>query len=160
LTEGKAVVGYLMKVLFICTANVCRSPIAEAMFNALAEDRDLGFRAESAEVRVLKGEPVALNAGAALEEVGIYTEDHRARQVSETMLEGNILVLAMGPRYVEKLRRVFGDSFEAHILPRYANSCSGREEVPDPYGSTMTAYRASARQLLEYVNLLFNRLQR
>ena len=41
MTEGKAVVDYLKKVLFIYTANVCRSPMAKAMFNALAEDRDL-----------------------------------------------------------------------------------------------------------------------
>ena len=126
--------------------------MGKAMFNALAEDRDLGFQAKSAGVRVLQGEPMTLNASAALEEVGIYVEDHRTRQ--------DIPVLAMGPRYVEKLRQVFGDSFEAHILPGYANSGSCHEEVPDPYGSTTTAYRASARQLLTYVNLLFNRLQR
>ena len=134
-------------------------PDGQSAGHALAEDRDLGCQAESAGVRVLKGEPVAL-ASAALEEVDVYVEDHRARQASEAMLEEDIPVLAMGPRYVEKLRRVFRDSFEAHILPRYANSGSCHEEVPDPYGSTMTAYRASARQLLTYVNLLFNRLQR
>jgi protein-tyrosine-phosphatase len=133
--------------------------MAEAMFNALAEDRGLGFRAESAGVRALKGEPMAPNASAALEEMGIYAEGHRAREVSEEMLEGDVLVLAMGPRHVEKLRRVFGETFEVHSLPRYVNSGTGDEEVPDPYGSTMTAYRASARQLLDYVTLLLDRLQ-
>ena len=119
MTEGKAVGDYLKKVLFIYTANVCRTPMAEAMFNALAEDRDLGCQAESAGVRVLKGEPVAL-ASAALEEVGIYVEDHRARQVSETMLEGTILVLAMGSRYGENFVEPLG-------IPLRLTSCPGTQ---------------------------------
>ena len=134
--------------------------MAEAMFNALAEDRGLGFRAESAGVRALKGEPMAPNARVVLEEMGIYAEDHRARQVSETMLEGDVLVLAMEQRHVKKLLQAFEDSFEVHTLPGYINNGSGDEEVPDPYGSTMTAYRASARQLLEYVDLLLDRLEK
>lgn len=150
----------MKKVLFVCRANVCRSPMAEAMFNALAEDRELGFRAISAGVRALVDEPITPNASAALEEVGIYAEGHRARQVSEKVLEEADLVLAMSLRQVAELRRVFGDSFEVHILPKYVGGVSGEEGVPDPYGSTMTAHRASARQLLEYVNLLLDRLER
>lgn len=119
MTEGKAVGDYLKKVLIIYTANVYGSPMAEAMFNALAEDRDLGFQGESAGVRVLKGEPVAL-ASAALEEVGIYVEDHRARQVSETMLEGTIPVLAMGPRYAENFVESLG-------IPLRPTSCPGTQ---------------------------------
>lgn len=46
----------MKKVLFVCTANVCRSPMAAAIFNALAEDRDLPFRAESTGVAALEDE--------------------------------------------------------------------------------------------------------
>ena len=150
----------MKKILFVCTANVCRSPMAEAMFNALAEDRGFDSRAESAGVRALKDEPITPNASAALEEAGIYAGGHRARQVSETMLKEVDLVLAMEPRHVAELRRVFGDSFEVHILSGYVNGISGDEGVPDPYGSTMTAYRATARQLLEYVDLPLNHLEK
>lgn len=134
--------------------------MAEAMFNALAEDRGLDFRAKSAGVKALRDESRSPNANAVLEEVGIYAESHRARQVSEKMLEEADLVLAMGPRHVAELRRVFGDYFEIHTLPSYVTGASGDEGVPDPYGSTMTTYRASARQLLEYVNLLLDRLEK
>lgn len=160
MSEGNAIAHHPKKILFVCTANICRSPMAEAIFNALAEDRGLGFRAESVGVRALKGEPMAPNARAALEEVGIYVKNHRARQASEATLEGGALVLAMSPRHVAELHRIFGDSFEVHTLPTYVNSDSGDEGVADPYGSTMTAYRACARQLLEYVELLLDRLER
>ncbi len=84
-------------ILFVCTANICRSPMAEAIFNALAEDRDLPFRAESAGTAALEGRGMAPNAVAALEEAGIYAKPHGARQVSEAMLEGSELVLTMTP---------------------------------------------------------------
>ena len=146
------------KVLFICTANICRSPMAEAMFNALAKDRGLDLRAESAGVAALKGEPMAPNANAALEELGIYAGEHSARQVNAKMLEEANLVLAMSPRHVAELRRSFGNSSRARTLPEYASGASGEESIPDPYGSTMVAYRASARQIFGYVDLLLDRL--
>jgi protein-tyrosine phosphatase len=150
----------LKKVLFICTANVCRSPMAEAMFNALAEDRGLDFRAQSAGVAALKGRPMAPNARTALEEIGVYAEDRGGRQVSARMLEEADLVLAMSPWHIAELRRLLGDSFRTRTLPEYVSGASSEEEVSDPYGSTMLAYRASARQLFGYVNLLVDRLER
>ena len=57
-------------------------PAAEAMFNAVAEDRGLGFRVESAGVRASRDEPMAPIASAALEEIGVYAEGHCSRRVS------------------------------------------------------------------------------
>lgn len=98
----------MRKVLFVCTANVCRSPMAEAVFDALAGERGLNLRAESAGVRALKGEPMVPNASAALEEIGVHAEGHRARQVSKEMLEEAAVVLTMEPRHVAELRQVYG----------------------------------------------------
>lgn len=61
----------MRKIIFVCTANMCRSPMAAAMFNALTKQRGLACRAESAGVMALEGKPMAENALAALEEVGI-----------------------------------------------------------------------------------------
>lgn len=134
--------------------------MAESIFNALAEDRGLGFRAESAGVAALRDEPIAPNAGMALEEVGIYSEGHSARQVSAKMLEEADLVLAMSPRHVAELRRVFGDSFRVRTLPEYVSNTPTEEGISDPYGNTMSVYRASVRQLFAYVDSLVDRLAR
>ncbi len=72
LTEDEARADHPKKVLFVCRANICRSPMAEAIFNAVAEDRGLAYRAASAGVAALVDEDMAPNARAALEELGIY----------------------------------------------------------------------------------------
>src|SRR5918998_3084690 len=109
MSEVEAAENQTRQILFVCTANVCRSPMAEAIFNALAEEKGLPWRAVSAGVAALEGEDITPNARAALEEVGIYPEDHRARQVSEAMLEEAELVLAMSPRHVAALNRNFSN---------------------------------------------------
>ncbi|MDP9485751.1 MAG: low molecular weight phosphatase family protein [Actinomycetota bacterium] len=147
-------------VLFVCTANICRSPIAEAIFDALASDKGIPYESHSAGTAALVGEPIAPHARAALEEVGVYTDGHRARQVDAAMLEEADLVLAMTPRHVETLRRISTVPPEKiRTLIGYANGTPDLEGIPDPYGQTMAAYRASVRQIFECVDRLVSKLK-
>jgi protein-tyrosine phosphatase len=145
-------------ILFVCTANICRSPMAEAIFNALAEDGDLPFRAESAGTAALEGRGMAPNAVAALEEAGIYAKHHGARRVSEAMVEGSDLVLTMTPKHTATVRRLGKDPTGGiYTLPAYASEALD-EGIPDPYGLSISAYRSTLRQLYEHVSRVTVRL--
>jgi protein-tyrosine phosphatase len=148
----------MKKILFVCTANICRSPMAQAIFDALAEDEGLPFRAESAGTAALEGRPIAPYAVAALEEVGIYPAPHSARRVREAMVEEAELVLAMTPQHAATLQRLGSNTAGGiHTLPEYAMSVRG-EEIADPYGLTMAAYRSTLRQLYVLVERVVTHL--
>ncbi len=77
------------------------------------------------------------------------------------MLEEADLVLVMSPRHVRALRRSFGSLLDkVHPLPEYAAGTSTEEGIPDPYGLTMTAFRASVRQILGYADKVVKRIER
>lgn len=149
----------MREVLFVCTANVCRSPMAEVIFTALAEDEGLPYYARSAGVAALVGKTIAPKARAALEEIGLDADGHRARQVDGAMVEGADLVLAMTPKHAATLRRLSGPSSQkVATLLGYATGGPDFEGVPDPYGQSMTAHRASVRQLHHHLNLVVRKL--
>ena len=125
--------------------------MAQELFNAMAKNADLPFRAESAGTAALEGTLMAEKSVAVLEEAEIYPEPHRARQVSEAMVGEAKLVLAMTPQHVATLRRLGGNPPRGiHTLPEYATGIAG-EGIADPYGLTMAAHRSTLRQLYVYV---------
>ena len=149
-----------MTVLFVCTANICRSPMAEAIFDALVSDAGMMHESHSAGTAALVGEPIAPHAREALEEVGVYADGHRARQVEATMLEEADLVLAMTPRHVETLRRISAVPPEKiRTLIGYARGTPDLEGIPDPYGQSMAAYRASVREIFGCVDRVVSKLK-
>lgn len=149
------------RVLFVCTANVCRSPMAEAISNALAEERRVRWEATSAGVNALVGEGLAPRASAALEEIGVYSYEHRARQVDPIMLREADLVLAMTLNHADILRALSPlASDKVHTLVAFAAGTTEGEGIPDPYGQSMTAHRASVRQLLGYLGEVMRRVGR
>ena len=144
----------------MCTANICRSPMAEAIFNALVSDANMTHEATSAGVAALVGEPIAPGARAVLDEAGVHAGEHRARQVDRAMLEEADLVLAMTPLHVAALHHLAGGPSEKiRTLPGYAKDVPDAEGIADPYGMPISAYRASAREIFGYVDRVVHKLQ-
>lgn len=149
-------------VLFVCLGNICRSPLAEGVFQHLAEQKGMGeqFRVESAgtgswhvgDTPDERSQEVAARHGISL--------DSRARQVRPEDLEEFDWVVVMDRdnlRTLERMRDARGGDRRIHLLRSFDDQGDG-DEVPDPYyggpGGFDDVYemvRRSCENLLEHV---------
>ena len=123
-------------ILFVCLGNICRSPLAEAIFNHRAKELGLAWRSDSCgtanyHVGDLPDERtifVAQKNGMAM--------DHRGRQFSESDFELYDLILAMDASNYRNILRVGSQEFHHKVKMLRDFDPQGRGDVPDPYYGT------------------------
>lgn len=129
----------MVRILFVCTGNLCRSPMAEYLTRELAQRRGIEVEVKSAGVWAVQGEPATEETIAVLQELGIDAKPHRSQPLDWDLLEWADLVLTMEEwqkrQIVAKAPEVKDKVF---TLPEFV----GEEgDVPDPYGTARHAYR-------------------
>ena len=85
----------MLSVLFVCTGNICRSPVAEALLQSRAEELGLPITVRSAGSWAGRGNPATSNAILAAREMGLDIQGHRARPLADHLIRGADLVLAL-----------------------------------------------------------------
>ena len=122
-------------ILFICTGNTCRSPLAAALA------RSRGVDAESAGIMVYPGSPATPEAVRAAKRHGADLTRHRARPVTEELLKKADQVWVMSPDHWDALNTRFPE------LAAKADVFS--PAIPDPYGGNDEVYERCALRLLD-----------
>ena len=141
----------MRKILFVCTGNTCRSPMAENIFRAKAKSRGYKeVKVASAGLMCYEGEDMTENARLALKAMGIKAGKHKSRQFSLNMVEEYDLILTMTARH----KAMIGDYDNVFTLAEF----SGEGDVPDPYGGDLNVYKMTAFELDTALEKTINRL--
>lgn len=126
----------MVKILFVCHGNICRSPMAEYVMRDLVEQAGLGaqFRIASAATSTEEiGNPVYPPARRKLAEHGISCQGHAARQLRQADYDRYDLLIGMDGANVRNMRRMCGgdEAAKIHLLLEYAGRPG--QEVADPW---------------------------
>ncbi|MCX7714342.1 MAG: low molecular weight protein arginine phosphatase [Clostridia bacterium] len=132
-----------MNILFICTGNTCRSPMAEGLMRKIAQDYRLDISVESAGIFAQSGEPASRYAIEAMAEYGVDISAHKAKQVTEELLKKSDIVLTMTQSHKEML---FSIAESVYTLNEYANVDG---DIPDPYGGSLEEYKETAARIYD-----------
>ncbi len=146
-----------MKVLFVCTANTCRSPMAQEIFNKLINSSDIV--AKSAGITIVPGSFVTEKSAELIkEELNVDVKDKQAIQLNDSMIKNSDIILTMTN---------YGRDFIKENYPNYKDKVFSiceyagvKGEVTDPYGSTISVYQKIYKELEGVMPLLIDKLKK
>ena len=135
-------------VLFVCTGNICRSPIAEGLFRRLLGNRK-DIEVASAGVHAVRGQPPSLYAVQVCEEEGVDIGDLRSQPLTAAVVDRATHIFAMTGAHLETIQTLFPEGAEKSFLLREfeePNTTVWRD-VPDPIGLGRDVYEVCARTI-------------
>lgn len=134
-----------MRILFVCSGNTCRSPMAEAMFKKISQERKLDVQAFGAGIMTADGLSASDNAISVMRELDINLADYKSTDISSVDIESFDLFVPMTLSHAKSLISLGVDKKKIYLFS---------SDVSDPYGGSAEVYRATRDELAEKLNAL------
>lgn len=130
-------------ILFVCTSNTCRSPMAAAFFNQLVPG-DLNLKAYSAGMYTSGNVAPPSYAVVAAAELGVDISAHRSSMLSEKTGDHAKKIICVTAAHRDRL-------LEKYPQWRDKTFCLSSKDISDPFGGTLELYRKAAKQLYDAI---------
>ncbi len=140
----------MVRVLLVCTGNVCRSPLAEGVLRKLLRDAGShhGVIVESAGTAAMEGAHASSHSVDVAAASGIDIRGHAARQLTRRLVSRASLILTMQPEHGEWIAARFPEAAaKTHVITLYEDPAGDPEGVHDPIGLDIDAYRETFVQI-------------
>lgn len=139
-----------MKILFVCTGNTCRSPMAEAIMKKIIRDKNIpDVQCISAGLCADDGDNASLNSIKVLNEIGIDLSSHKSKKLSRNTLGDFDIIVPMTENH---------NIFLLQLGCEPSKIFSSSVNIGDPYGGSLEKYRTSRSEILKLCEELSEKL--
>ena len=127
--------GKYQKLIFVCTGNTCRSPMAEAIFKSL--EKVSNIKVISRGLVVLFSEPINPKAEIVLNKHDLELSNHVAKGLKASDIDEQTLILTMTANQKKKIYVDYPTAKEVYMIKEFAGE---NGDVIDPYGGSLVEY--------------------
>ncbi len=145
-------------VLFVCTANVCRSPMAMAIFRNLVQGDQEDWQVDSAGTLAVEGVPVTTKAQVVLQNKGLDVSEHLSQTISQELIDRYDLILTMEKNHKEALTIEFPQKAERIFM--LSEMIGLVYDVPDPIGRSLTEFQNTYDEIEQTLKLGLDKIRR
>jgi len=136
----------MKKILFVCTGNTCRSPMAEAIFQYRSGD-NFDWIADSAGTFASSGEPASPYAIQAMAEWGVDLSGHRSKPISASLVDSAQLIVTMSSSHAEALLAQFPHLAGRVFLLNAFRTSKMPSGISDPFGAPLEVYQKTRDEI-------------
>ncbi|MBR2151667.1 MAG: ribosomal protein S18-alanine N-acetyltransferase [Clostridia bacterium] len=138
----------MKNILFVCSGNTCRSPMAEGIFNKIAKEKGLPFFATSCGVATYGGDKASINSITVCKEIGVDLNAHISRGLTAETVENAYKIYPLAEGHFKVLKQYFPNK----------NGVEKSLNIFDPYGGDEETYKNCREEIEEKIDEIFTEL--